>query len=130
MSNRDLRDDARAYFVPIILGSNARAHKLSAKIFHRYGICPFVVDKKRSLWRFFDLYSYFVRLTPSNDSLIILEQLLALSQQEPYTQAILIPCSDTYSDLVDRELCALEQIFIVSKPENVLSDSPLANIPY
>ena len=128
MSNKELREDAKGYFVPVILGSNSHAHKLSAKIFYKFGIQPLVVDKKRSFSRFFDPYCYFVKLVPSDDDIIISEQLGDIVRQMPQTQAILIPCSEKYKRFVNEHLLNLEQVFIISQPENVFSGSPLAKI--
>ena len=127
MSNRELREDARAYFVPIILGSNSSAHKLSSKIFRKFGIHPIIADTKRSLPGIFDPFCYFVRLVPTND-IIIAEQLTDLACQMTQTQSILIPCSKEYNSFVDAHLVELEQIFIISQPENVFSLSPLAKV--
>ena len=49
MNNAQLRDEARFYFVPVLLGSNAASRKLSRRIFRKYGIVSYLLDEKRSL---------------------------------------------------------------------------------
>ena len=127
MDKKELREDAKTYFVPIILGSNSKAHALSSKIFRKYKISPVVADTKRSFWSFTDPFSSFLPLASKNSELV-LEQLSAFVCGESYILPILIPCSDEYEALIENIKPQLERVFIICTADGVFTSSPMSII--
>lgn len=127
MSAKDIREDASRYFLPLFLGSNYESHKMAVKIFRKYKVSSFVVDKKRSTWDFLDPFCKFVGLCPMS-TLLICEQLIDIAKQNPYTLPIMIPCSDEYRELVDEHRELLEPIFVLLDKDTLFSNSPLTVI--
>lgn len=129
MSNKDVREYASAYFLPILLGSNRLSHKLSAKILRKYGIVSLVLDQKRSLYSFFDFSSHFVPLCPTQEPSIFLDELCSFAKRYGDNLPILIPCSPEYAELIADLSADLEPAFVICDADKVFSDSPLADIP-
>ena len=127
MSNKSVRDEARLYFIPFLLGSNKRSHALSGKIFRKYGIVSFILDEKRSFSDFFDISSSFFPIS-SGESSLLCEQLVALADREPYTLPLLIPTSPQYERAVSEQTELLQKHFVLCDAERVFTDSPMANI--
>lgn len=129
MSNKDVREYASNYFLPFLLGSNRRSHKLSAKILRKYGIVSLILDEDRSVYDFFALSSNFVLLCQTQENPILAHELSAIAQRYDYTLPILIPCSQKYAELVEKLSDKLEPEFVICEFDKVFSDSPLADIP-
>ena len=129
MSNKEVKEYASTYFLPLLLGSNRRAHKLGAKILRKYGIVSFVLDEKRSIYSFFDLSSHFVPLCKTEEYSILSDELLAIAHRYSDNLPILIPCSPKYAELIDKLSHELETAFVICDSDRVFSDSPLADIP-
>ena len=127
MDKKELREDAKTYFVPIILGSNSKAHALSSKIFCKYKITPVVADTKRSFWSFIDPFSSFLELSSSNSELV-LEQLTAFVSDDNYILPILIPCSDKYLPFIDDLKIQIERVFVICSANDVFTSSPMSII--
>jgi hypothetical protein len=125
MNKKELREDAKTYFVPIILGSNRKAHALSAKIARKYRISATVADTKRSFWRFLDPFSAFLVLASDAHS-IISEQISTYALGVDYTLPILIPCSDEYEAYVSAQRTELEKVFVICSAKNFFASSPLS----
>lgn len=124
-----IREEARSYFIPFLLGDNEVSHKLSRRIYKKYGIVCFIIDSKISPADFWDFSSRFLRFPKVGSNELFALRLINLAEQSPFTLPLLIPCSKEYSDTV--ELCreALEPTFIISAPEDALTLSPLNVIP-
>lgn len=129
MSNRDVRESARQYFVPYILGNTALAHRLSARIFFRYGILPIVCDESYSLLGALDPTCRYITLSPSGEPSLIADQLIALCEQQPYTLPMIIPTNERYAEIVKAERERFEHKFVLADSKTLFSSSPLANIP-
>ena len=129
MSNKDVREYASTYFLPFVLGSNRRSHKLCAKILRKYGIVSFVLDEKRSMYDLLPLSSRFVQLCDAQSPEIIANELIDIAKKYDYTLPILIPCSQKYSDTVKSQADTLESVFVICEADGVFSNSPLADIP-
>lgn len=129
MNEFQLRDEAKFYFIPFILGSTPSSHRLSKKIFKKYGITSYILDKKRSLNASLDLSSRFFKLTLSQSDDIIIRQLIDVAEREPYTLPILIPCTEEYKLFAKRCEGRLEATFVLSNEEQALAASPLKIIP-
>lgn len=128
MSNRDVREYASTYFLPLLLGSNKRSHKISSKILRKYGIMSFVLDEKRSVYDFFDVSSHFVRLCQAIDPSILSDELESIAKRYEDILPILVPCSPKYEQLVDKIASELETTFVICNAEEVFISSPLCDI--
>jgi hypothetical protein len=122
---QELRTEARAYFLPFLLGSNPTSHRLASKIYRKYKITCYILDTKRSAADIFSSSSKFLKITESKSSALTAEELIYLAKQCPYTLSILIPCSREYEVLIDGMKGALESSFVISSAEDALSSSPL-----
>lgn len=129
MNKRRIKEEARLYFIPFILGDNAKAHKLSLKIFRKYGIVSLILDSKRGAANLWDFSSRFTRLTPSISDALTVTQLLDLARQTKYTLPLLIPCSDEYETLVKENSAELESEFVIMSADFSFSSSPFNKIP-
>ena len=126
MNKRKLREEARLYFLPVLLGSNRHSHALAMSIFNRYGICSYILDRKRSFWDLFDLSARFSMIYGSEQELLC-DQLITLASSEAYTLPILIPTNSEYVRAVAEQRSRLETVFVFCEPDRVFSDSPFAN---
>ena len=129
MNKTDLKEDAKYYFVPFLLGNNSASHKLSRKIYRKYKIICFIVDKKQTLLDFFDFSSRFINIKKTESSELLATQLIYLAEQNEYTLPILIPCSQEYDILLENYRERLESVFIITSKEKILKNSPLNIIP-
>jgi hypothetical protein len=128
MSDRVMRDNARLYFLPFIIGNGKQAHRLSRKIFHKYGIVSLICGERRTLSDLLDYSCRFLRLCPSDSPRLLCEQLIALSEQSPYTLPIAIPANTRYETMINEARELLEQKFVISSEKELFVSSPLANI--
>ena len=129
MKRKQIREEARLYFVPFLLGDTMTAHKLSFKIFKRYGIVSLILDTKKTVVDLWDFSSRFKTISQNKNQEITVMQLKDLAAQTQYTLPLLIPCSDEYADLVKKHSSELESEFIILNADISLEDSPLAIIP-
>ena len=129
MDKKDIQEEAKYYFLPFILGNNPTAHKLSRKIYRKHKIVCYVLDKKRTFADILDFSSRFLGISTSNDDSLTVSQLIYLAEQCPTTLPILIPCSDEYAELIDKNREVLEAVFVLSSKEEALTHSPLSIIP-
>ena len=127
MKNKSVRDEAKLYFIPFLLGDSRRSRALSARIFRKFGVSCLILDKKRSLLDLFDLSSCFYKLF-SDDSALLCEQLIPLATAEPYTLPLLIPTDERYELAVSEQRELLEKYFIILDAGQVFTDSPMARI--
>ncbi len=128
MSDRTLRDEARLYFVPYILGNNSAAHRLASRIFRRFGIVSLICDDHRSALDLIDMSSRTIVLTSTDSPRLIAEQLLSLAAQSSYTLPLIIPTDDRYASVAKSERELLERTFILADADSLFESSPLANI--
>ena len=129
MDKSSIRKEARLYFMPFILGDGREAHRLSQKIYRKYGITCFILDSKMTALSIFDFSSRFLRLTDTQSDELIAKEITHLAKQEPYTLPILIPCSKKYCEFTERSRDILEATFVLSSADTALSSSPLCIIP-
>lgn len=127
MKDRTLRKEARLYFVPVLLGSNRLSHRISRRIFTKYGITSLILDRKRSLR---DLFSFTSRFIPvySEESSILCQEIYKIGEDWPYTLPILVPTSPGFEKLTEEFSQILEAQFILRKPEELFSSAPLCDI--
>lgn len=129
MKDRQARESARRYFVPFILGNSARSHRIALRIYLKYGIIPIICDQRRSFIGALSPICRYLRLSQADEPCVIAQQLISLSEQQPYTLPIIIPVTEKYSDAVEAEKSTLEQSFVIADLPSLFSSSPLANIP-
>ncbi len=129
MDKTEIREEARVYFIPFLLGNNSAAHRLARKIHRKYKITCYILDTKISFADIISTSSKFIKLTDTKSNAVRVEELLYLAKQTPYTLPILVPCTTDYEDFIDTMHEALESSFVISSMKDVLSASPLSVIP-
>ena len=129
MSNRDVREHASSYFLPLLLGNNSLSHKLSAKILRKYGVESLILDEKRSAYDILDVSSHFVKLSQTQEPTILSDELLAIAKSYEYTLPILVPCSEKYIQLIATVADELEAEFVICDADEIFTSSPLSSIP-
>ena len=125
MGKSEIREEARLYFVPFFLGSNSVSHKLSNKIYLKHKIISYIVDTKKTAMDFLDFTNIFWLLQHTRDDSVVITQLIYLAEQTPYTLPILIPCTQKYTEFVEKNKSLLETYFVISNTHDVLHASPL-----
>lgn len=129
MKKAFIREEARCYFIPFLLGDNSTSHHLSKRIFRKYGIISLILDTKGSFADIWDFSCKFIKLSPSDNQSLTLLQLIDISREFPTAMPILIPCSkeyETFTQLFEKEL---ESVFALSSKELLFETSPLKIIP-
>lgn len=129
MNKSFIKEEARLYFIPFLLGDNQASHRLSRKIFKKYGISSFILDDKRTFADIWDFSCRFIKLSSSQDFPLTLLQLVDIAREFPFSLPILIPCSDEYESFAKLYKTELESVFVLSSQEFALTDSPLKIIP-
>ena len=124
-----IREEARSYFIPFLLGDNEVSHKLSRRIYKKYGIVCFIIDDRMTPADFWDFSSRFLRMPKVKSNELFALRLIDLAEQSEFTLPLLIPCSKEYSNAVELSREALEPIFVICDPEDALTSSPLNVIP-
>ena len=129
MKKAFIKEEARCYFIPFLLGDNATSHHFSRKLLRKYGIVSIVLDTKGSFANFWDFSYRFIRLSPSNDKELTLLQLFDIANEFPSTMPILIPCCDEYEEFTKLFEKELETVFVLSNDKSIFTNSPLKIIP-
>lgn len=124
-----LREEARLYFVPFLLGNNSASHKLAKKIYRKYKIVCFILDNKKRVTDILDFSSRSLILPYTKKDSLTVTQLIYFAEQTEYTLPLLIPCTEEYSKLVEKNREILESSFVLSNESLILTDSPLNVIP-
>lgn len=120
MSDKLLRESAKLYYFPIVLGRGRSAFATCAKIFFSSGIIPTLCDTSFSLAAALFPFCKSVTLSKTDNPRLICEQLSVLASYEPYVLPILIPTNDKYRDAVMSECDFLERIFIIAGGQDIL----------
>lgn len=129
MKRKQIREEAKLYFIPFLLGDNSTSHILSLKIFKKYHIKSLILDKTRRLSDIFDLSSKFTQIADTKHHAITVMQLKDLAAQTQYTLPLLIPCTSEYEELVSEYRAELESEFIILSADFSFENSPLSVIP-
>lgn len=129
MVDRTLKEEARLYFVPYILGNTRAAHKLAYRIYRKFGIISVICDRRRSLCDLFDPTSRPVVLSSTDSPRLIAEQLVELTRQTQYTLPLIIPVCEEYERMAQSERATLEHSFVICDAQTLFERSPLADIP-
>lgn len=129
MSESTFKDEARLYYVPYILGNTPEAHKLSRRIYRKFGIISVICDSRRSVFDLFDLSSRTVVLSSTDSPRLIAEQLLSLASQTRYTLPLIISVSHEFEQAIAYEREILERSFVICEVDTLFDTSPLADFP-
>lgn len=129
MNSKSIREDARLYFLPVILGNGKTAHHIAHSLYKRYGTVSYIVADKRSPRDLLGLYARSVILPSEEHPHLFADALIDLCRQNPYTLPILIPAEPRYADAADGLRKRLEPYFVFSDPEHIFTDSPMTRAP-
>lgn len=129
ISKTDILEEARAYFIPFLLGDNSASHRLSRSIYRKYKITSLILDVKMTPLDVFDTSSKFLRIADIQSPELFAYQLIDLAQLSEYTLPLLIPCNEKYASMLKAERELLESTFVITSPELLLTSSPLGVIP-
>lgn len=125
----EIKDEAKLYFLPFLLGSNAEARRLARKIYRKHKIVCYILGTKRSAANIISRSSRFLKLTAPHNKELTAKELIYLARQSKYTLPLLIPCSSEYCSLISEKREMLEASFVISSVSDALSSSPLSVIP-
>ena len=125
MDPKSIREDAKLYFLPVILGGGSSARRIASRIYRKYGSVSYILSDKSSPADVFSLTYRHISLPKGAHSELVAEVLISLCGQNPNTLPILIPTSAEYADLCEDMRDLLEAYFVFSDPVSILTDSPL-----
>ena len=128
MKKRNVYETARQALLPVLLDNTPAAHRLSARLFRRYGIVSLVFGKPR-LRDLFDPTSHTLRVPFGACDRVQIEALIDLAQESDGYLPALIPCSDRARELVTRHKTDLESHFLLLDSESIFSLSLLTENP-
>ncbi len=128
MKKESIKKNSALYFLPFILGSCSSSRRMAQRIHRRYGIISLILDEKRTLPDLLGLSFRFLPCLSKDEPRLMCEQLIALAEQEPAALPILIPASAEYEQAVKENESLLEKHFVISSPEELFVNSPLADI--
>lgn len=128
MKRESIKKDAALYFLPLILGSSHPSRRMARRIHRRYGIISLILDEKPRLPDLLSLSFRFLPCLSKDEPRLMCEKLIALAEQEPSALPILIPASTEYEQAVRVNQALLEKHFVISSPEKLFVNSPLADI--
>ena len=129
MSDKTLKNEARNYYVPYLLGNSKKAHGLSLRIYKKFGIISVICDSRRSFWDILDPTSMTALLAPTDSSRLISEQLLSLTDETFGSLPLLIPMSEEYARSISCERETLERRFIICDADELFSSSSPIKFP-
>ena len=112
------------YLLPILLDNTATAHRISSRIFNRYGIVSFICGKRR-FSDMFDISSQTLKLPDTTEERLIAEELIALSEKYSDMLGVLIPCSEKAEAITTEFSDELEARYIIVDPSIFNSESPI-----
>ena len=120
----ETKDLLRQGVVPIILGNDRDAHRLSARLYRTFGIPSILCGTRRTVWDFFDPTSAFRRISPTASSRLVAEELMDLAADCEDCFLLLIPLREPQRALIREQETLLETKFVFRTPE-ALWDEPL-----
>ena len=106
--------------LPVLVDNTWEAHRLSARLYGRYGLVSLIVGIPL-LRDLFDLSSRTLRTPPTDCDRLRIEQWLDLATKSKDKLLLLVPCSDRARDEVKCFAHVLESHFIILEPTSVLS---------
>lgn len=121
------RNMLRESLIPVLLGDNARAHRLALRIYLRCGVVSYVCDTKKSLFNAIDPFSRYFPLFSREMDGVALKSLSYVASNADYLP-LLIVCDDSLSELVKNNREYLEPRFIISDRASLFSTPPLSEL--
>lgn len=128
MSDRLLRENARIYYLPFVLGRGSDALGVCARIFFRSGVVPFICDTRPSLAAALCPFCKSITLSSTDSPRLLAEQLTDIARQDPYTLPILVPIDKKYRGAVRSQHSTLERSFVISDADSLFASSPFADM--
>ncbi len=125
MTARAIRETANQSVLPVLLGNTYRAHRLSARLFRRFGVVCLIGGRPR-FCDLADISSVTLRMPKTDCERLSVEALLTFAEQYREPLLLLVPCSEAAKRLIINHTSALERYFILSDEESILSASPLS----
>lgn len=119
-----MKDAIATSVFPILLGSCKVARKTYRKLFRIYGLTSVVLDEETSALSYFSIVSRFKPLPKMKSDEFVLMSLNKFSSEHDDMTLLLIPCTDLYSEFVERNRAWLEKRFIIRSPENAENIAP------
>lgn len=127
MRRLDARCALQEYILPVLCGNTRKAHRLSARIYRRYGIVSLICGKPR-FGDLFDHTSLTLRLPDPAEPQLCAEALLSLTERYGDMLPLLIPCNEDAEQMIARFSSLLEGRFILSDEQRLFSSSPLSEL--
>lgn len=124
----EIRDLLRQGIVPIILGNDWAAHRLSARLYRTFGIPSVVCGTRRTVWDVFDPTCAFRRISLAASSRLITEALMDLAVKYEDCFLLLIPLREEERALLREQASVLETAFVCRMPETLWNDPMLGEI--
>ena len=124
----ETKDLLRQGIVPIVLGNNWEAHRLSARLYRTFGIPSILCGERRTAWDVFDPTCAFRHLSLSASSRLIAEELMDLAAEYEDCFLLLIPMREEEQSLVREQGSLLETAFVCRFPETLWDDPLLERI--
>ena len=109
----DCKEAVRTSIIPILLGNSSATHRLSAKIYLRTGIKPYICDEKKIFADYIDPTSRFFPIFSKSNDALLCEILDYISSNSDYLPMI-VPCDDRYSRFISENRAFLEQRAIIT----------------
>lgn len=120
----EIKDLLRQGIVPVVLGNDWAAHRLSARLYRTFGLPSILCGTRRSFWDFFDPATAFRRISLTASSRLVAEELMDLAAECEDCFLLLIPMGETERCLVREQASLLETGFVCRTPE-ILWEDPM-----
>ena len=124
----ETKDLLRQGIVPIVLGNNWEAHRLSARRYRTFGIPSILCGARRTAWDVFDPTCAFRRISLAASSRLIAEELMDLAVEYEDCFLLLIPMREAEQSMVREQASLLEAAFVCRSPETLWDDPLLGRI--
>ena len=116
----------RQGIVPIVLGNDRMAHRLSFRLYRTFGLPSILCACRRTVWDVLDPTSAFRRVSGERVSRLMAEQLLDLAAEYEDCLLLLIPTSEEDQRLLEMYGERLEAHFVCRMPD-ALWNEPMLN---
>ena len=124
----ETRDLLRQGIVPVVLGNDWTAHRLSAKLYRTFGIPSILCGEKRTVLDFLDPTCAYRHVSFSSSSRLIAEELMDIASEYEDCFLLLIPSRQIERDFIWEQISLLETGFICRMPEDLWDDPMLREI--
>ncbi len=125
MTARAIRETANQSILPVLLGNTGRAHRLSARLFRRFGVVSLICGRP-SLSDLADFTSVTLRMPKTDCERLWIETIVGFAEEYREPLLLLVPCSKEAKSLLSTHASVLEEYGILLDEETVFSASPLS----